>query len=227
MATNLAAVSYLARRAGGPWRVLAAGLMFALGQAIAYVALAVLLLGGMASAGRVSTFLQANVGRLLGPTFVLAAMVFLELLSFRVPRPAAGSAWPRRLAALGLAGALPLGMLLALAFCPVSAACFFVSLLAILTASHSRILLPSLYALGAALPVVVFAVLLAAGVGWLGKATDRAQQVQRRFRLIAGVVLLAIGIHYSLKFNFEVTPFWDPWLGGLQSLWMRWIAPLR
>ena len=46
MATNVAAISYLGRRADRPWWVLLAGLLYALGRTLAYVVLAVLLVEG-------------------------------------------------------------------------------------------------------------------------------------------------------------------------------------
>jgi ABC-type uncharacterized transport system permease subunit len=35
---------------------------------------------------------------------------------------------------------------------------------------------------------------------------------------IAGVLCLAIGIHFSLKYIFGLPPFWDPWLSSLARL---------
>ena len=81
-----------------------------------------------------------------------------------------------RIDAWGLWGSLPLGFVLALAFCPVSAASFFVSLLAMLAASDSPVVLPSVYGIGTALPVVLFATLIAVGARSMGYLFDRLRK---------------------------------------------------
>jgi cytochrome c biogenesis protein CcdA len=226
IATNLAAVSYLGRRVDRPVKVLLAGLLFALGQAVAYVALAFLVLGGMASAWRLSTFLQENVTLALGPLWILAAMVLLSMIRFRLPGVTISPKWQGRVDAWGFWSALPLGVVLALAFCPASATCFFVSLITIAATHHSRILLPIAYAAGAALPVAVFAVVIAYAARSFGRFWNRSLEIQLWLRRAIGVILLVIGIHFSLRYNFSVAPPWDPWLGELQSVWSRVLAKL-
>jgi len=54
-------------------------------------------------------------------------------------------------------GRVAFGVFFALAFCPISAVCFFGSLFALLSSNDSPILLPSVYGVGTALPVVAFA----------------------------------------------------------------------
>ena len=186
MAANLAAVSYLARRVDRPAKVLLAGLLFALGQAMAYVVLAIVLLGGMASAWRLSTFLQENVTLLLGPIWILAAMALLDMIRFRLPGVTIGAKWQARVDAWGLWSALPLGVVLALAFCPASATCFFVSLMTIMATHHSRIVLPVVYATGSALPVAVFAAVIAYAAQSLGRFWNRSIEIQHWLRRIGG-----------------------------------------
>ena len=207
MTANLAAVSYLGRRAGSPRSALFAALLYAAGQMLAYVVLALLVLEGLASSWRLSVFLEQHVNQILGPAWILTGMVLLDLIRFRLPGVKVGARWQSRIDAWGAWSALPLGIVLALGFCPVSATIFFVDLLTIAKSGGSHLLYPALYALGAALPVLAFAVLLGAGSGWLGSALQRTQQVQRWLNRIAGGVLLAVGIYYALAFDFEVLAF--------------------
>ena len=207
MTANLAAVSYLGRRAGSPGNALFAALLYAAGQMIAYVGLAWLVLEGIASRWRLSEFLQQHVNQILGPVWILTAMVLLELIRFRLPGVGVGAKWQSKINAWGTWNALPLGVMLALGFCPVSAAIFFVDVLAIAAGGGSHLVYPAIYALGAALPVLAFAVLLGAGSRWLGSVLNRTQQVQGWLNRVAGGVLLAVGIYDALKFNFEVLPF--------------------
>jgi len=207
MTANLAAVSYLGRRAGSLPSALAAALLYAAGQTIAYVALALVVLEGLAAAWRLSAWLQQHVNQVLGPVWIITAMVLLDLLHFRLPGVRVGPKWQSKIDSWGTWSALPLGVVLALGFCPVSATIFFVDLLTIAAGGGSKVLYPALYALGAALPVLVVAVLLGAGSRWLGVTVQRTQQVQFWLNRVAGGVLLAVGVYYALKFNFEVLPF--------------------
>jgi hypothetical protein len=206
MATNIAAISYLGRRADSPRWVLLAGLLYALGQALVYVVLAIVLLGSL-HAARVSVFLQTNGNRLIGPVLVLFGMFFLELIPVMWAGLGVSETMRKRVDALGIWAALPLGMLFALAFCPISAAYFFIALFRLLTSYDSRVILPSVYGLGTALPVVVFAVLVALGARAVGKAFNLLTQTVWWMQRAAGVVCLAIGIHYSLKYIFEIPLF--------------------
>ncbi len=204
MTANLAAVSYLGRRAGSSASALLAALLFAAGQVIGFVALAVVVLAGMAADWTLSEWLQGHVNQILGPVWILTAMVLLDLIRFRLPRVRIGPKWQSTIDAWGTWSGLPLGILLALGFCPVTATIFFVDLLTIAASGGSHVLYPALYGLGAALPVLAFAVLLATGARWLGTALNRTQQVQRWLNRLAGGVLLAVGLYYVLAYNFEL-----------------------
>ncbi len=207
LTANLAAVAYLGRRAGSSGGAVAAALLYAAGQLIAYVALAVLILRGMASTWRVSEMLQQHVSLLLGPIWILAGMVLLGLVHFRLPGLGVSPRWHARIDAWGAWSGLPLGVVLALNFCPVSATIFFMDLLAISESGRSHFIYPAIYASGAALPVLLLAAALGAGSRWLGAAIHRTQQVQRWLNLAAGGLLLALGVYYALKYNFQV---WTP-----------------
>ena len=151
--------------------------------------------------------------------WIVAGMVLLGLIEFRLPRiwracsPLRAPPTAARCPAWSGDGtsriwtAFLLGILLALAFCPVTAVLFFVNLLTIAAAGGSRVLYPLLYALGAALPVAVLALLLGAGSEWVGTVLNRTQQVQRWLNRLAGGVLLALGVYSCLRFNFGLWPF--------------------
>ena len=203
MATNVAAISYLGRRVDSPRWVLLAGLLYALGRTLAYVVLAVLLVEGL-QASRVSMFLQTHVHQFVGPVLIVLGMFFLELIRVSWSGPGVSEKMQRRVDALGIWGALPLGVLFALAFCPISAVCFFGSLFALASSNDSRIILPSVYGVGTALPVVAFAVVIALSARVVGKAFNLLNQTVWWVQRATGVVCLAIGIYFSLKYIFAV-----------------------
>jgi len=204
LATNIAAISFIGRSVGNPVRVILAGLLYTLGRTAAYVGLGVLLVGGLLSVPALSAFLQGFMNRILGPVLILAGMFLLELIT--VPLP--GGGWTQKLGEKagrwGLAGAALVGLVFALAFCPVSAAIFFGSLVPLALRAGSPLVLPSVYGAGTALPVVVFAVLVAVSARQAGKAFNRLGQVERWARILTGVAFIGVGIYFSLVFIFRV-----------------------
>jgi cytochrome c biogenesis protein CcdA len=104
----------------------------------------------------------------------------------------------KRVDALGMWGALLLGVAFALAFCPTSAALFFGSVVASLRAGSS-ITLPLLYGVGTALPVIGFAILLAFGSNRLGTAFNAVGKLERWARLTTGSVILFVGLWLTVR----------------------------
>ena len=201
MATNVAAISYLGRRVDNPRRVLWAGLLYAVGRSLTYVLLAMLVMDSL-RASRVSLFLQTHVRLLAGPLLIVLGMFFLELIPLGWSAPGVSEKMQRRVDALGLWAALPLGIFCALAFCPVSAVCFFGSLLAMLSSTDTRIVLPSVYGLGTALPVVAFAVLLATSAQAVGKAFNVLNRVVWWVQRALGGICVAVGCYVAWQCIF-------------------------
>jgi cytochrome c-type biogenesis protein len=203
LATNIAALSYVGRHVSSPRKALLAGALYTAGRTFAYVALAALVVFALLSMVEVSFFLQSAAAKILGPLLVLVGLVLLNV----IPLPTIGSGLParmERLAGAGVWGAAPLGVAFALAFCPVSAALFFGSLIPIAAAHSSVIAMPGLYGLGTAAPVLVFAVLLAAGAAGLGTAYERLRQIERWARPATGVVFILAGIYEILRGIFHL-----------------------
>jgi len=129
LATNIAAISYIGRRVGSPRQVLLSGMLYALGRSLAYLALGMLLVASVLSIPQLSLFLQKYMNKLLGPILIVVAMFLLGLIQLNITGPGVSDTMQKRVDALGMWGALVLGILFALTFCPVSAALFFGSLI--------------------------------------------------------------------------------------------------
>jgi threonine/homoserine/homoserine lactone efflux protein len=202
LATNIAAVSFLGRRVDSPRMVIGGGLLYAFGRTIAYVVLGALLLAGLMSAPGVSIFLQRNMNRIVGPLLIVVGLFLLELFRVRLPGPGrSGEGLGAKLAARGMWGAAPLGALFALSFCPVSAALFFGSLVPLALEMRSPVLLPTFYGVGTALPVALFAILVAVGARGVGLAFDRLTLVERWARRALAVIFIGVGIYMTLSFT--------------------------
>jgi cytochrome c biogenesis protein CcdA len=200
LATNIAAISYIGRRVSSPRQVLLSGLLYTVGRTLAYVVIAALIVGGLLYKADVAAALSRYMNRLLGPVLILVGIVLLRLVEVSFRGFAPGEATQRRVDAMGVWGAGLLGLLFAVAFCPVSAALFFGSLLGLALRSQSSVLLPTLYGLGTALPVVAVAVVLAFSAQSVGRVFQRLSEFERWARLATGAVFILIGGYLCLAY---------------------------
>jgi cytochrome c-type biogenesis protein len=204
LATNVAAISYIGRRVSSSRQVLLTGLLYALGRTLVYLVLGVLLVESLLAGNQVSSFLRGFMNELLGPALIVVAMFLLGMIELSFSGPGVSDKMQKRVDALGMWGALLLGILFALAFCPTSAA-LYLKLIQDSTNLRSPVAMPSLYGLGTALPVVVFAVILAFSAKSLGKAFNRLAQIEWWVRQTTGLLFLALGIYFTLVHVFELT----------------------
>ena len=205
LASNIAAISFIGRRVGRTREVLLSGLLYTLGRTLAYVALAAVVLAGLLASGDIARFLQRYLNQILGPVLILVGMVLLEMLGVSLSINLAGRGVQERARGGGAGWAGILGVLFALSFCPVSAGLFFGGLLTLSAANGSRVVLPSLFGAGTALPVVVFAFLMAFASQHVGKAFHRLTQVERWVRTVTGAVFILVGIYYCLTHIYGVS----------------------
>jgi cytochrome c-type biogenesis protein len=215
LATNVAAISFLSRSVGNTRRVLLSGLLYTLGRTIVYVGLGVLILyafqvasgGGdpnIAASG-VSRFLQKYMGVILGPVLILVGMLLLGMLEFTGSLNFGGQGLQERVAKGGAIWSLPLGILFALSFCPVSASLFFGGLIGLSSQHSSPVLLPAIYGIGTAVPVIAFAGLIAFAGQYVGKAFNALTRFERWFRVITGTVFILAGTYYCLTHIYGVS----------------------
>lgn len=199
LATNVLAVSFIGRRFAEVRQVFLSGLLYTLGRTLAYVALAIALVGGLMSIPGASNFLQRYIELFMGPLLILVGMVMLELVSLPLNKGVSAEKATRLVERGGLLGAAFLGLLFALAFCPVSAAYYFGALIPLCLKGESRFLLPALYGVGTALPVLGFAVLVGLGVRSTGSVFNRIAQFEWWARRITGALFLLAGLYFSVK----------------------------
>lgn len=203
LATNIAAISYIGSN-GAPRRTAACGVAYTAGRMAAYLALGALLVAGLLSSSWLSNFLQRNLNRILGPVLILTGMVLLELLTWNPVGGGVSEGIRRRAEKGGVPAAALLGAVFALSFCPVSAALFFGSLIPLSLKFRSPVVFPLLYGAGTALPVLLFAGLVAFGARSIAKAYDRLRRVEWWGRRATGSVFLLVGIYYTLVYIYEV-----------------------
>jgi cytochrome c-type biogenesis protein len=207
LATNVAAISYVGKRVDRPTLVLWGGLIYTLGRTLSYVLVALLVVQGLLSLSAVSMFLQQNLNLVLGPVLVVVGLLLLDVIPW--PWVGIGSSkffekLQERADSLGLWGAGLLGLAFALAFCPVSAALFFGSLVPLAVKHQSPLLLPSLYGVGSAVPVVAVSFILAFSANRISRAFNALTLIERWMRRITAVVFIGAGGYYCLIYLFGV-----------------------
>ena len=102
------------------------------------------------------------------------------------------------LARKGGLGAFLLGMLFAMAFCPTSGVFYFGMLIPMSATASAGYLLPVLFAVATALPVLVVAWMLAFSVQRIGSFYGRMQTIQKWLNRIVGWVFMGVGIYYCI-----------------------------
>lgn len=204
LATNITAISYLGRDASSTRTVLFSGLFYIAGRTTSYLLLSALIVASFLSVPDVSHFLQKYMNKILGPVLILTGMFLLELLHLNIGISTEGEKLKRFTRRNRYTGSLILGIVFALSFCPVSAALFFGGLLPLSIKFNSIFLLPALFGIGTALPVIAFALLIAVGTRHLSKIFDRITQFDFWMRKITGIIFIIIGIYLSLTHIFGI-----------------------
>lgn len=201
LATNITAIAYISRKLDKSRHTLLVGLVYALGRAFAYAALASLIVYVGVNTLQISSFIQAYGEKLLGPLLLVVGIFMLGLVKISLPTGGKQVAvLQEKLAGKGYAGAFLLGVIFALAFCPFSAVLFFGMLLPLALRTGDAVVLPIVFGLATGLPVVIFAALLVKGVSTLGKAMNQVQKAEKWMRIAVGVVFILAGIYYLARF---------------------------
>ena len=193
MTTNLAAISMLSGYTSRYKRGIYPFLLFIIGYIGVYFLLASLIGSGLFIKSSLSFFLQNSIGFFLGPLFILVGMILIDMLKLnRFYKGPALSEWRSR--SRNILYALPMGAILALSFCPATAALFF-GLLIPLSVRHGQTLLfPVLYGLGAAIPLVGIVFFIVQG-----NRRIINEKWQKKLPYISGWILIITGIIISIQ----------------------------
>ncbi|MDP3041835.1 MAG: aromatic aminobenezylarsenical efflux permease ArsG family transporter [Candidatus Omnitrophota bacterium] len=197
LASNVAAISFLSKKITHPVFVFISGLAYTFGRMVSYAILGWIIISSLLSVPQVAQFLQKYMGKALGPLLILTGLILLEIITIRLPGLSLSQKHHNKLAESGAAGAFLLGFIFALAFCPISAALYFGSLIPLAINSKSGIVLPFIYGIGTGLPVLVFAVAIALGVTSLSCWFNKITRLEYYTRKITGIIFIIVGMYYT------------------------------
>lgn len=195
LATNISAIGFISRDLENKKAVFYKGLVYTLGRALSYTALALLIYFG-ASKMDVSRLFQGWGEKVLGPLLILIGLFMLDVIKLKFPGFLKLSETLGEKSKGSYLATFLLGMLFAMAFCPYSAVLYFVMLIPITVASVSGLYLPIIFAIATGIPVILFAWLLAFAVGNVGKLYNNIKVFELWFRRIVSVVFIVVGIYY-------------------------------
>jgi cytochrome c biogenesis protein CcdA len=189
LATNITAIGFISRDIENRKRVFINGLVYTLGRAISYTALAIVLFFG-ASQMNISRLFQGWGEKLLAPLLIIIGLLMLDVIKINFPsfsgltdkieNKVKGSYW----------GTLLLGMVFALAFCPYSGVLYFAILIPITIASANGLYLPVVFAIATGVPVIIFAWLIAYAIGNVGRLYNHIKTFELWFRRVVAVLFI-------------------------------------
>jgi cytochrome c-type biogenesis protein len=197
LATNIAAISFISKRITNPTLVFLAGLAYTLGRMFSYAILGILIIKSVLAVPEAARFLQKYVARAMGPILILTGLIVLKIIKLKFSRFTLSEKRKSALIEAGSPGAFILGAFFALAFCPISAALFFGSLIPLSLSHKMGSILPLVYGIGTGLPVLLFAVAIAIGVSSFNKWLTKLTILEVYMRMITGAIFILVGIYYS------------------------------
>ncbi len=207
LTTNIAATSFIGRQIQSRYAIVIAAVAYTLGRTLCYITINLIIVAGLISIPGVANFLQLRMNQILGPILCITGLFILGLVPLKVPSFSLANENLQKLGKNGFFGAILLGFLFALSFCPISAALFFGSVIPLAIKSHSWLLFPFLYGVGTAIPVIGVAFAMAYSTRMAGIFLDRLSRVERWLRRVTGILFILIGVYFCLKYIFRIINF--------------------
>lgn len=198
LATNIAAIGFIGKNIENKKQIFINGLLYTLGRVLSYTILGIMLIM-ILKKGSSMFGVQKTIGvwgeLIIGPLLLIIGIFMLWGNKLNLPK-FGFSGNPEGLAQKGSWGALLIGILFALAFCPTSGVFYFGMLIPMSATSAGGYLLPVIFAVATAIPVLVVAWILAFSVQQISSFYGTMQKVQKWMNIAVGVIFIIIGIYY-------------------------------
>jgi len=204
LATNIAAISFIGRQMKRSYAVLLAGFLYTLGRTVTYVVFGFIFVSSSHWVPRISIFLQTKMTIIIGPLLLVVGIFMVDIFKFSFGGTILSNQMQKRIAKYGWGGAFALGVLFAISFCPVSAALFFGNTFGLALQHSSRLVIPGLYGIGTAAPVVAFAFIIAFSAKTIGIVYNKITLIEKWARKISGIIFLGVGLYMTLYHTFNL-----------------------
>ncbi|KIY22659.1 MULTISPECIES: urease accessory protein UreH domain-containing protein [Mesobacillus] len=136
--------------------------------------------------------------KLIGPLFIVIGLSLIGLFAFN---------WVNRLTSVlpqwtgkGKTGSFLMGVSFSIAFCPTMFSLFFFTLMPIVLSTSYGAILPSVFAVGTSIPLIVFAAIISY-VGLNGTLMKKSRNLGSVVQKLAGYILIIVGV-------FDTVTYW-------------------
>ncbi len=201
LATNITAVGFISKDIENRNRVFLNGVMYTLGRAISYTAIALIIFFGV-DQFKFSGVFQKYGEMIIGPLLLLIGLFMLDVIKINFPGLTGLTSRMQEKKKWGIWDALLLGILFALAFCPYSGVLYFGMLIPLTVSSASGLVLPLIFAIATGIPVIVFAWMLAYTVSGIGSVYNKVKTFEIWFRRIVAILFIGVAIYYIVRVYF-------------------------
>lgn len=204
LATNISAIGYISKDLENRKKVFWNGLLYTLGRVISYTVLGIILIVILkqgSSVFKIQKAISSYGEYFLGPLLILIGIFMLDIIKLKFSalsklsnkmgeKSKAGSSW----------GALLMGIVFALAFCPYSGVLYFGALIPLSVSASGGYFLPVVFAIATGLPVIIFAWILAFSLSSVGKFYNKLKTFELWFRRVVAVIFILVGLYYMWVF---------------------------
>ena len=198
LATNITAIGFISKNLENRHYAFWNGILYIVGRIITYAGIGFILIPILREGTSVFG-IQKMIGRYgemaIAPVLILIGLFMLFGDRLNLPKLGySGGGCKRK----GAWGALFLGILFSLAFCPSSGFFYFGMLIPMAAAETGGMLLPVVFAIATGLPVFVVAWILAYSVAGIGRFYHQIQVFQKYMNLTISLLFIAVGIYYAI-----------------------------
>src|SRR5574344_1507838 len=198
LATNITAIGFISKDIESRHRIFWNGILYTFGRLITYAGIGFMLIPILREGASIFA-IQKAIGKygemIIAPALILIGLFMLFGDRLNLPRFGFGGGGSDKLKNKGSLGALLLGVLFSLAFCPTSGVFYFGMLIPMSAAETGGYLLPVVFAIATGLPVIIVAWILAYSVAGLGKFYNRMQIFQKWMNKIIAVLFILVGVY--------------------------------
>ena len=193
LSANLSAMAYLSKQAGDQRPLFREALAYMWGKIMVYSLLGIL---ALAIGYQLPSSAMSWFRRLLGPAMIITGLYFLRALpiAFTLGKDIS-ERLAKRSTGKGSLGAFSLGAATSLAFCPTMALLFFGLLIPLASNTSMGIGLPPVFAIGVALPLLLFAFVLSLSMSRNVSIDGEVNRFSKYLRSATGIVFLTLGIN--------------------------------
>lgn len=199
LATNFTAVAYIGRNIEDRRKTFLAGILYSLGRMVAYTMLGAIIISFIRNGNDVYNFqlLIYEFGRIVGPLLIAAGLFMLFGHRLNLPKFGYnGNYEPNK--NKGLWGAFLLGVLFAMSFCPISGMFYFGMLIPMSVSANNGYLLPIVFAIATALPVVLIAWIIVFSVQNIRMFMEDVKIFQKWLNRIVAAIFIIVGMYYTI-----------------------------